>query len=1029
MRVMKINNIIRLVSFCFCAVAVISCEVAENLDEHTADETLVHKIFHATIEDGGMTKTTLDENAVDGVRGLMWDPGDEIGIGIHGSTFRKFTNICTEATFNGVFEGDISESNTYYAIYPWRDNMTMTTEITVNIPARQTYRANSFDINMAPMVGRGNNEEPIHFQNLCGILTLNLKGTDKILSITLSAKDARGNKAFLSGNFSVDMGYETFPYPMPTENSLTDITLDCKEGIQLDSEEETSFNMIIPPGKYYGLELIITTVDGKFMKKSTSNTLEIKRSVITKSRSFEFEDNLSGAVVNLNTHGHSNCYVVSSAGVYSFDATVIGNGEFGMVSGADFHTDSPDIAPASVELLWEDRAGLIGGYAYDAAAGEVKFISTNNEGNALFAVKDAEGNILWSWHIWMTDQPADQTYVNSAGTFVMQDRNLGATRADQGSGDEYKDSHGLLYQWGRKDPFSLGNYSYITWNSTSPYSVADIIKQPTALSVYKNAYSSSSNWTSQNIIEFWSESCKTIYDPCPVGYKISSSSVWSDLTDLSKIQSSYDYGLMVKFNATDYSWYPFTCYNDRSSNIINQEGRIQIWSSDQKITNESLQWTAETSMSYDKNNQSNGLTLSTDFNDVYALSVRCMKDEGHVDISTVLGLSSPEVSEISMTSARISCSTKYGYSLNIAEKGFIVGTLSDLSDGFKVICDGGQGEFSYTLEALSPNTLYYIQSYAVTETGVINSDIIGFKTYFSNSVSGYNLSNGGTANCYIVSEPGDYCLNASVKGNSSESIGLPVEAEVLWESVSCTGKADSGTIVSSVRLNGNHIEFSVLSPLQEGNALIAVRDVAGTILWSWHIWITDMPEEQEYINSYGNFVVQDRNLGATRADRGSGDEWKQSCGIDYYWGRKDPFMGYCHTSSSSSYTIAETINNPTVKYTSWGDGPSSNLWSPHSKTIYDPCPVGYRVAPNDIWAGFSLSLVSGEFNQGWNFIYNDSGDTAWYSNRAAHNPSNIDYWGDNYMACSVQYSGLHFSSYSIGSYSVGYAALRCMKDE
>lgn len=1027
MRVMKINNIIRLVSFCFSAVAVLSCEVAENLDEHTA-ETLVHKIFHATIEDGGMTKTTLDENVVDGVRGLMWDPGDEIGIGIHGSTFRKFTNICTEATSNGVFEGEISESNTYYAIYPWRDNMTMTTEITVNIPPRQTYRANSFDINMAPMVGRGNNEESIHFQNLCGILTLNLKGTDKISSITLSAKDARGNKAFLSGDFSVDMGYETFPYPMPTEKALTDIILDCNDGVQLDSETETSFNVIIPPGKYYGLELLIVTSDGKFMKKSTSNTLEIKRSVITKSRSFEFEDNLSGAVVNLNTYGHSNCYVVSSAGVYSFDATVIGNGEFGMVPGADFHTDSPDIAPVSVDLLWEDRAGLIGGYAYDAVAGKVKFISTSNEGNALFAVKDAEGNILWSWHIWMTDQPADQTYVNSAGTFVMQDRNLGATRADQGSGDEYKDSHGLLYQWGRKDPFSLGNYSYITWISTSPYSVADIIKQPTALSVYKNAYLSSSNWTSQNIIEFWSESCKTIYDPCPVGYKISSSSVWSDLTDLSKIQSSYDYGLMVKFNATDYSWYPFTCYNDRSSNIINQEGRIQIWSSDQKIINES-QWTAETSMSYDKNSQSNGLTLSTDFNDVYALSVRCMKDEGHVDISTVLGLSSPEVSEISMTSARISCSTKYGYSLNIAEKGFIVGTLSDLSDGFKVICDGGQGEFSYTLEALSPNTLYYIQSYAVTETGVINSDIIGFKTYFSNSVSGYNLSNGGTANCYIVSEPGDYCLNASVKGNSSESIGLPVEAEVLWESVSCTGKADSGTIVSSVRLNGNHIEFSVLSPLQEGNALIAVRDVERTILWSWHIWITDMPEEQEYINSYGNFVVQDRNLGATRADRGSGDEWKQSCGIDYYWGRKDPFMGYCHTSSSSSYTIAETINNPTVKYTSWGDGPSSNLWSPHSKTIYDPCPVGYRVAPNDIWAGFSLSLVSGEFNQGWNFIYNDSGDTAWYSNRAAHNPSNIDYWGDNYMACSVQYSGLHFSSYSIGSRSVGYAALRCMKDE
>lgn len=1024
---MKINNIIRLVSFCFCAVAVLSCEVTENLDEHTADETLVHKIFHATIEDGGMTKTMLDENVVDGVRGLMWDPGDEIGIGIHGSTFRKFTNICTEATSNGVFEGEISESNTYYAIYPWRDNMTMTTEIFVNIPSRQTYRANSFDINMAPMVGRGNNEESIHFQNLCGILTLNLKGTDKISSITVTAKDVRGNKAFLSGDFSVDMGYETFPYPMPTEEALTDIILDCKEGVQLDSETETSFNVIIPPGKYYGLELQIVTTDGKFMKKSTSNTLEIKRSVITKSRGFEFEDNLSGTVVTLNTYGHSNCYVVSSAGVYSFDATVIGNGEFGMVPGANFHTDSPDIAPASVELLWEDRAGLIGGYAYDAAAGEVKFIASGKEGNALFAVKDEEGNILWSWHIWMTDQPVDQTYVNSAGTFVVQDRNLGATRADRGSGDEWKESYGAIYQWGRKDPFIKNTYELIRspYHDRGPFSISQSVQNPTKMGSMPNGVSNRPSWLSVKNNQLWTYSVKTIYDPCPAGYRVPDTNVWKGFTSdgnnasiLESINASSvkDYGFDFIYDGINSTWYPVTPMVGWYGSYEEPYKTGRLWTT---VSEKSFKYETSPAITFD----------DTECWAIYAIPVRCMKDEGHVDISTVLGLSSPEVSEISMTSARISCSTKYGYSLNIAEKGFIVGTLSDLSDGFKVICDGGQGEFSYTLEALSPNTLYYIQSYAVTETGVINSDIIGFKTYFSNSVSGYNLSNGGTANCYIVSEPGDYCLNASVKGNSSESIGLPVEAEVLWESVSCTGKADSGTIVSSVRLNGNHIEFSVLSPLQEGNALIAVRDVAGTILWSWHIWITDMPEEQEYINSYGNFVVQDRNLGATRADRGSGDEWKQSCGIDYYWGRKDPFMGYCHTSSSSSYTIAETINNPTVKYTSWGDGPSSNLWSPHSKTIYDPCPVGYRVAPNDIWAGFSLSLVSGEFNQGWNFIYNDSGDTAWYSNRAAHNPSNIDYWGDNYMACSVQYSGLYISSYSIGSRSVGCAALRCMKDE
>lgn len=84
---------------------------------------------------------------------------------------------------------------------------------------------------------------------------------------------------------------------------------------------------------------------------------------------------------------------------------------------------------------------------------------------------------------------------------------------------------------------------------------------------------------------------------------------------------------------------------------------------------------------------------------------------------------------------------------------------------------------------------------------------------------------------------------------------------------------------------------------------------------------------------------------------------------------------------------------------------------------------------NDLWADFSCSLVSGGFDFGWNFIYNDNEDAAWYSNRAQHNPNSIDYWGDNYMTCSVQYSGLYFSSSWVNaSHSVGYAALRCMKE-
>ncbi len=77
--------------------------------------------------------------------------------------------------------------------------------------------------------------------------------------------------------------------------------------------------------------------------------------------------------------------------------------------------------------------------------------------------KDASGTILWSWHIWLTDKPEDQVYKNNAGT--MMDRNLGATSATPGD----VKALGLLYQWGRKDPFL--NSSSISCDTRAKYTL------------------------------------------------------------------------------------------------------------------------------------------------------------------------------------------------------------------------------------------------------------------------------------------------------------------------------------------------------------------------------------------------------------------------------------------------------------------------------------------------------------------------------------------------------------------------------
>ena len=97
------------------------------------------------------------------------------------------------------------------------------------------------------------------------------------------------------------------------------------------------------------------------------------------------------------------------------------------------------------------------------------------EGNAVVIIyEDKDGNgkydpntdkIKWSWHVWNT------SYVPST---KWMDRHLGAMTNAPESPTDNLDTHGLFYQWGRKDPHpssGLTTHSgYIETNS--PYYTA-----------------------------------------------------------------------------------------------------------------------------------------------------------------------------------------------------------------------------------------------------------------------------------------------------------------------------------------------------------------------------------------------------------------------------------------------------------------------------------------------------------------------------------------------------------------------------
>ena len=370
----------------------------------------------------------------------------------------------------------------------------------------------------------------------------------------------------------------------------------------------------------------------------------------------------------------------------------------------------------------------------------------------------------------------------------------------------------------------------------------------------------------------------------------------------------------------------------------------------------------------------------------------------------VKGLSEEDKSDVEVGVAY--CTTSEGLKTGSSTK---VAATSVISDG------------SFELsKPLSVDTKYYYCSYVKQNSEYIyGTEINELQTIHPytapsdlNVSSATDLSSSASANCYIVSNAGLYKFK-TVKGNSIESVGEVASASILWETFGTSETPEMLDLIKAFCYKDGYIAFQTADTFKEGNAVIAAKDASGNILWSWHIWLTDQPQGQVYYNNAG--TMMDRNLGATSATPGD----VGALGLLYQWGRKDPFLGSSSISSSnnvaestitwpstvSSNSSAGTIEyataNPTTFITynnsnyDWyytGDSPTDNArWttSDKSKSIYDPCPAGWRVpdgGSNGVWSNalgsssyFTQSSLYDSTNEGMNFSGKfGSNQTIWY---------------------------------------------------
>ena len=286
-----------------------------------------------------------------------------------------------------------------------------------------------------------------------------------------------------------------------------------------------------------------------------------------------------------------------------------------------------DTSGAKAQLIWEDSYGLITDLSI--SDNYINFTVPQNsivQGNAIIAIVNSDNKIMWSWHIWVTTYKlGTNQYINPANLFMA--RNIGSCSESQISypartaqikftqletgkiivvdvtqqaADITNKENSVLYQWGRKDPM-VGTTGELLAGSLTEYAPKDTYGTRTydirnagngvpldSGILNPNIFYSSINsdmdyrWCSDPEATLWGE-MKTIYDPSPVGYRVSPYYTMSNFTYTNPGQTATDYwssvGLLslMQSNSSNYIFLYACGKIDNSGKHIDYSSKGYYW--------------------------------------------------------------------------------------------------------------------------------------------------------------------------------------------------------------------------------------------------------------------------------------------------------------------------------------------------------------------------------------------------------------------------------------------------------------------
>ena len=511
---------------------VVGCQ--NDIDTNTV-KPVEKATLKASLEQPASTRTSLDENNY-----VLWSTDDKIAV--VGSSAPEnasvYTLVAGEGTQNGAFEGDAIADDVKAAVYPaayfdtesFGDYTAETFYLPVVIPDVQEGSVGNIPncANLAVALASGSN--PLEFKNVMGLLKLQLYGTAErpIKLVQIAANEPLAGNAVVT----IDGNEPTLEF---TENITKVISVTLPEGtiLSADAANPTIIYAVVPAGSFAsGLTVSLMSDQARELLSTNRTILEN-----TVGRSFIQEMPAAEARFTIYKDKLANTYIVEPSAVLEVgpfrpDGKLIGHVKSGGYSSPRYFTMITDQAPTD--------------HAIANYTNFCQFTAPSKKGVRILEAKNADNEILWDWIIWVTDTPQDVALKD--GKTILLDRNIGAACAyPKDTVASYGENWGLRFQFGRKDPVFNASTN-LTDTSPEVGTLEYIMQHPTVFihpldTTLAEHQKWNGDWSWEGLKNLWDGAEKTIWDPCPAGYRVpegGASSFWVKIDFKNNVLKEWD---------------------------------------------------------------------------------------------------------------------------------------------------------------------------------------------------------------------------------------------------------------------------------------------------------------------------------------------------------------------------------------------------------------------------------------------------------------------------------------------------------